>query len=411
MTSLLLLAAGAACGRAPGRPAQREATIPPGLTAEQLYRSVEQAVADHKTDVLHAVVVLEDLTINSATPFAIPTSSPDSRKGPPAEQKWMDIATDAVRSEYRRRSAGEPADHVDIEIQRAGKGYAVDQRGNSVAYAAPACTGSSFTVVAVLLGCSLVDVTASIESGEQDGKPAILLVILAKSREDSTWVYSKHTTFVDPTTYLPLRVIERRSSTDPAVQTYYQSMTRRYEMTFVKRASLTNDFFDPASIGYVATAPVPADNLQRDVLGMRVYWIGSDFDAGLSGSLVLKRAVVYPGERSPGARATLSYNIRDDKSFYRGFGIREYPIALGEQLKSDIYGEWGTHGGNLEQVSIHGRRAELRSIGDSRYGDLLMIRIDFETTIVVVSDYLGAPPYTGRDAMLRIANALRPYGD
>ena len=142
---------------------------------------------------------------------------------------------------------------------------------------------------------------------------------------------------------------------------------------------------------------------------MRVYWIGADFDAGLAGPLVLSRATVYPGANSPGYPATLSYTIVGDRAGYRGVRIREYPIGLGDQTEADVVGEWGKPDTVREEVAVHGRRAELLRMLNTRYGEIYMIRIDFETTTVVVNDYLGAPPYTGRDAMLRIAAALRPY--
>ena len=144
---------------------------------------------------------------------------------------------------------------------------------------------------------------------------------------------------------------------------------------------------------------------------MRVYWIGADFDAGLKGPLVLQRVATYPGEFSPGPRATLSYRIVDDPTGYRGVGIRQYPIDLDDQTEAHVLGEWNKSGTVREEVSIQGRRAELLRLRDTRYGEVYMIRIDFEATTVVVSDYLGAPPYTGRDAILRIATALRPYDE
>ena len=117
----------------------------------------------------------------------------------------------------------------------------------------------------------------------------------------------------------------------------------------------------------------------------------------------------YPGEFSPGPRAALSYKIVDDHTGYRGIGIRNYPIDEADQDEAHIFGEWNKPDTVREEVSIQGRRAELRRLRDTRYGEIYMIRIDFETTIVVVSDYLGAPPYTGRDAILGIAASLRPY--
>lgn len=204
ITSLLWLGAGAGCGSDPSRPAQDGATIPRGLTAEQLYTSVGRAMAGHNTDVLHAVIVVEEVTLNSGTPVSIQGDSAHYRPEDYARRIWMHAATDSVRSEYRTRSNGESSDRVDRYIQRAGTRFGVDYRGNSGKYAASTCTGSDSTVVAVLLNCSQQGSTVSVEPGEYEGRPAILLTARGESKSDGATDYSKHTTFIDPTTYLPL---------------------------------------------------------------------------------------------------------------------------------------------------------------------------------------------------------------
>jgi hypothetical protein len=411
MTSLLLLGAAAGCGSEPGRPARPDATIPPGLTVEQLYASVERAIAGHETDVLHAVIIVEEATLDAGTPVSTPTYFKDYRPEDYAEHIWMQAATDSVRSERRTPSDGETSDRVYREIRQAGRWLSVDDRGNSGEQAASTCAGSDSTLVAVLMSCRQNGSTVSLGQAEYQGKPAILLIARAEEKSDGTTFHSERTTFVDPTTYLPVRVEARSWAGDSSLGMWDYRTASRYDIEFVRRDALADDFFEPATIGYVATAAIPADNLRRDVKGMRVYWIGSDFDAGLPGPLVLQRAVTYPGEFSPGPRATLSYKIAADSTAYRGVGIRQYPIDLGDQTEADVLGEWGASDVIREELSIQGRPAELRRIPDSRYGDVYMIRVYFETTTVVVNDYLGAPPYTGRDAMLRIAAALRPYAE
>lgn len=409
ITSLLLSGASAACGNEQGRTVHREATTPPGLTVEEVYASVARAIGGGEGDVLHVAMVVEGGTLNSGTPVPIPEAFKDYKPEDYADQLWLEPATDSVRTEHRTRYEGETSNRVDRGIQRAARLFSVDHIGNSAEYTASTCPESASTVVVVLMGCTGSDSTTTVEQDEHEGKPAILLIARRESESDGSTIYFERTVFVDPTTHLPLGDERKSSHDDPTLERYDFSTVRRYDIEFVRRSSLADGFFEPAAIGYVATEPIPADNLRSDINGMRVYWIGADFDAGLEGPLVLLRVAVYPGEFSPGPRATLRYTIVGDRILYRGVGIRNYPIDGGDQVEAHILGEWNKPDTVREDVPIQGRRAELRRMSNTRYGELYMIRIYFETTIVVVSDYLGAPPYTGRDAILRIAAALRPY--
>jgi hypothetical protein len=181
-----------------------------------------------------------------------------SSEGESYRDKWRSITVDG--GEYR-------APHEDA----AG----ASESGSKVR--ARTCHGANEAVSAVL-GCPgwTEKSTTSLEIGEYKGHHAVILVTSGtRHGEDETTTFTERL-YLNASTLLPI-ALEGEGDTDYG-EIYHGTWLYKYENEFVSADSLPDDFFDPASIGYVE--PDPEAQLNDD--GFTVYWLGRDFD-GVSG--------------------------------------------------------------------------------------------------------------------------------
>ncbi len=379
------------------------------LTLDEVYARMEAALAGDGDQVLHASVVVTGVDYDLATPIPTPEGFEDFDSEAYADQVWIDSANGAARVETRTRYDEESEDRVYRHIVAGDRLLRVDDEGRSGDVDAIRCRGSESPLIAQLFRCNnwLEESTTVVESDEYDRGPAIVLHTSGELPSHDWTVEFESRLFVDPDSYLPLAATATQTG-GPVDGSY--TLTYRYDIEFVERSSLPNDFFEPATIGFVQQKPIPADNLAPEIKGVRIYWLGETFDAGLSAPLALQQPRVYPGDKSPTeAVASMSYKIEGDRTGYRGIGVGNYPIdvAATELEAFELY--WKDEEDvTRTDTTINGYRAEVYRMATD-YGDLYLAHIYYESTLVVVSDYLGAPPYTGQSAFMRVLEGLLPF--
>jgi hypothetical protein len=154
------------------------------------------------------------------------------------------------------------------------------------------------------------DFTIEVRRGSYAKRPAIIVVGVGRqSREIGTSTTSARL-YMDGETYLP---VAHEGEGDFDYGRQGQGNWRyTYENEFVPTGSLPEDFFQPASIGYVE--PDPEAPLVDADLGMTVYWLGtsSEGDDDLP-PLALDGARVADPERGPGYSLTLDYRLGEDE--------------------------------------------------------------------------------------------------
>lgn len=116
--------------------------------------------------------------------------------------------------------------------------------------------------------------------------------------------------YVHRESFLPLAwVAQHRDDTGRLLG----ALITRYESEFVALSSLSSDFFDPASIGYVEKDQ--GDPLDDPQLGVVVYWLGRKFmPSGDLPPLVLSKVHgTQPPLGGPGDRASLNYTVTEPR--------------------------------------------------------------------------------------------------
>jgi hypothetical protein len=409
LTALPILLSLASCGSPSERP-QTLATIPSGLTVELMYEVMEQAIVDGSGEVLHASIVTEDFRFDAETPIPVPTPPPDYDPEAYADQVWLDADTGIARFETRRTEEEGGPILVSRSIVTSDRTVAVDHRGNSDEPASRQCQSTDSALLATLLRCALSgwNPSTSVQAGEYKQRPTIVLVTTGEFRSDGDPVRFEQRIHVDPESYLPVGVeeISRRNEGEPT--RFEVRIVQRYDIEFLDRDALPDDFFDPSSIDYVEPGATPADTLQSEVNGTRVYWLGAEVDVGVAGPLVLDESRLYPGEQSPGHVAGLSYNVEELDPQYRGISVRTFAADAADRVDAEVQRDWTRDDVTQEPLSVPGGTGVLYRMA-TQHGDLYRAHLFFETSIVVIYDYFGPPPYTGREAFMRVVAALRPY--
>lgn len=149
-----------------------------------------------------------------------------------------------------------------------------------------------------------------------DGKDAISHVATGESRGHDETYNTTTRTYYDATTFLPIG--QTQEGTLDIGEVYPVDADFSYETAFVPLDSLAEDFFDPASLGYVEPDPYEVE-APLDGAEVPVYWLGRDF-AGESAypALTLDHAFVRPGARTEpgGSVVELTYRPADDEFGY-----------------------------------------------------------------------------------------------
>jgi len=184
---------------------------------------------------------------------------------------------------------------------------------------APCDFGSAAACLAVeYLGLGYLPTTANpnedwveeIHSGRYHGRSAIIITSAGTTKgEIGTSTFTVRL-YIDMRTSLPI-ALEGEGTFDYG-QEGQGNWLYTYKSEFVPADSLPDDFFDPASIGYVEHDP--EEPLQGQDLGITVYWLGRRFEAdGGLPPLALKQARLADPEKGPGYSLTLDYRLADDE--------------------------------------------------------------------------------------------------
>ncbi len=223
-------------------------------------------------------------------------------------QKWVDAERDVAREEVSISPANSTP-QKSASIIADGGNYWLERHGDVSVTEPQSCHGAS-AAISLVLGCPgpTDRLTTTVETGQNAGKPTIVLVTSGTSRgsdERRTFTGRLH---LDPDTYLPI-ALERDGTID-----YGETTTERekwvFTNEFVPADSLPGNFFDPASIGYVERDP--AEPLIQTYWGIPVYWLGRQVEGtGDLPGLALGQVEVpnYPG---PDYKFNLNYHSTDD---------------------------------------------------------------------------------------------------
>lgn len=381
------------------------AEIPSNLTLDEVYRRMEQAIdADGK--IVHVSVVIEDVDFGGApTPPALAGFDAEHY----ADQLWLDASAGAARSETSIRNLDEAADRVSRSIIRSGDTFRVDSDGNSAAVESLTCRGSDSPLLAQLMRCGnyLEESKTVVESGEYQGRPAIVLTTSGQLPSHD-WTSSFTTRlYIDPSSNLPIAIDTQESGAGDHAELSYR-IQERYDIEFLARSSLPDDFFEPASIGYVERDPTA--NLAPTVDGMPVYWLGERYTPSTTmAGLALQSSAASP-RRPPlpaSYAASLTYGLADQRYGGPIITLQEFPVDAWSSLNPDTGGHfWNGAGVTREDVPVAGGRAVLFRVPASyeRY----LAHVYFESTVILLLDDQPSP-YANREAFIALIKALRPY--
>ena len=231
-----------------------------------------------------------------------------------SESVWRASSGDALR-EAAEAGVAEDAEARWMVIYRADARYDAREfigypENEDLAYKrSPSdCHGAGLEALGPLIPCEgpLDDWERTVERGVQFlGKPSIAVLTAGVSGdadgdyEITMWLY------LDAKTLLPLgRLVETERGAPIDTDATYKH-------DFVPLDSLPDDFFDPASIGYVETdLEEPLDDAEIDI-----YWIGREFEGRDEyPALAIRHATARPRSQTGGGSvAQIAYRSADDE--------------------------------------------------------------------------------------------------
>jgi hypothetical protein len=230
-------------------------------------------------------------------------------------ETWVDPANDVARTHFSMVPAYE--EYEQKSVQTGGVIYTVrgGPEGEPTSSKEQAQTCYEASIEPTVLGCPAGPENGySVESGEYAGGETVVMVIdtsVEGSDESTTSTTRLH---LDAGTYLPVAAVTV-GQTDSGEVTDFEHTTL-YQTDFVNADSLPNDFFEPASIGWVE--PNPEDGLEN--LGdVTVYWLGTD----------------YPGTDDYPALALFSTYVSPDVEDVNGVGL--YNVSIDYRLASEEF--------------------------------------------------------------------------
>lgn len=151
----------------------------------------------------------------------------------------------------------------------------------------------------------------SIETGlKYEGEPALALVSSGTSTSEEAGQAdqgdARGVFYFDARSLVPLAWVVESRTEDGQLEGTVRLM---FESEYVDAGDLPADFFEPASIGYIAPTPTntnPALVLDEPDLGVGVYWLGREFSTG-AGLPPVRLIQSDRGGEGPGYRASLTY--------------------------------------------------------------------------------------------------------
>jgi hypothetical protein len=199
-------------------------------------------------------------------------------------ESWSIPGTDSMRTEsrvlvlYRGEVVSEElARSVVIE----GTRYSVsDDSSNSNSFVR--CHGGSI-VASAILDCfgprDDSESTFEIREGEHDGRASIVLIASGETVTDSGVATGIAELHLDPSTLLPIARVEL-GTFDDSVDVHPLASELDYDFQWIERGSLSVDFFELDSIGYVETTLDPEEGLKALRPGSEAYWLGAVYEPG-----------------------------------------------------------------------------------------------------------------------------------
>lgn len=222
-------------------------------------------------------------------------------------QRWVDAEHDVAREEVSISLANSTTQETATVIAN-GKDYRRELSGEVSAWKPGGCYGVS-AAISLVLGCPDFTVQwTTVEAGQYAGKPSIVLATNSATPgvdERGTVTGRLH---LEPDTYLPI-ALERDGTNDNA-ETIQERGNWIFTNEFIPADSVANDFFDPASIGYVERDP--ADQLRQTSWGIPVYWLGQHLDGTGELPPLILGPVEVPIYHGPGYKFNLNYHSDND---------------------------------------------------------------------------------------------------
>ena len=248
---------------------------------------------------------------------------------------------------------------------------------------------------------------------EVDGMPAILVEVVEPYRGDDFTGTETSKIYLDES-FLPLSVdyhADLKGAPD-------RDWSMVVENEFVDRDSLPEDFFSPEAVR--ALEVTPADDIARAAeAGLRPYWLGERFE----------------GMALEDAMETDSDGIRILHVTYRGGGSGPENPPFAVSLREYTADDWERWRAGLERAPWWERRAAVRTPvvvlgveatlyefpeavppvpnGEPEGGESAwLVLVHLEDTALLIEPSGGPPgsnPYRDADALLRLANSIRPF--
>ncbi len=272
------------------------ADVSADLSVEEVYARFTEAIT-RPGHVYHAVVEVNQ----EAGPFSYSGTV----------EHWVDVEGDLAR----QGSEITYGDGNTIRTQAIVAGGALYRSPSedhpSSRVEARTCHGVSAAVGEILGFCPgyTEESTKTVEAGRYEDQDAILIVTTGTSYgSDETFVFTSNL-YLDSDTFLPI-ALEQTGTVDYGEVESTRGLSR-YENDFVPGDSLPDDFFHPASIGYVERDP--EEPLRTGDPGITVYWLGRDYP-GSEELPPLALALAYlPPEQPEPYRLILDYRLADEE--------------------------------------------------------------------------------------------------
>jgi len=255
--------------------------------------------------------------------------------------------------------------------------------------------------------------STQLSAAEVEGIPAVLVEVVRPYRGDYTGTATTKL-YLDEA-FLPLR-LDARTEISEIGET--RDTSTRFDNEFVERDSLPEGFFSPEAVR--ALEVTPADDIARAAeAGLKPYWLGERFE----------------GMALEDAMETDSDGIRILHVTYRGGGSRPEDPPFSVDIRHFTTDDWQRWTAGLERAPWWERRAAIRTPvvvlgveatlyefpeavppvpnGEPEGGESAwLVLVHLEDTVLLIEPSGGPPgsnPYRDADALLRLANSMRPF--
>ncbi|CCF83793.1 hypothetical protein [Nitrolancea hollandica] len=346
-------------------------------------------------------------------------------------QRWVDAERDVAREDTSFSPANGTPQHTATVIANGGNYY--QEPSGKVSVGEPLSCRGATAAISLVLGCPepTDQVTTTAETGQYAGKPSIVLVTRGTTRGSDEQITFTDRLHLNPKTYLSI-TLERDGTIDFG-ETIPERGTWIFTNEFVPADSVANDFFDPASIGYVERDP--ADQLRQTSWGIPVHWLGQHVDGtGELPPLILGPVEVpnYPG---PAYKFSLNYHSATDPYRPPVLTVEEWSIA--DWKANDTKGRtkmpprWETPCWEREELELPDGRATIYSgytletlhtpPPDGTFSepncpdqphDQFIAQVELGPTLLFIqapgASSVVRSPYDRREGMEAIVRALRP---